>query len=97
MLLNEALESCTGVTINGVNLTNIRFADDTVLLANSDQSLQVMLDSLCSVCKAYAMKLNGKKTNTMYIRKTIPDSFVIKAEGKGLEQVHEYQYLGTTI
>ena len=97
LLLKEAMDNCTGVMLNGINLTNIRYADDTVLLASNVQSLQMMLDALCSKCKEYRMELNAKKTKTMCISKTIPERFVVRAEDKDLEQVHEYQYLGTTI
>ena len=96
-LLKEALETCDGVGVNGFNLTNIRYADDTVLLADNVQALQQMIDSLCFTCKSYGMELNAKKTKTMCISKNTPPTILLNAEGTSLDQVHEYQYLGSTI
>ncbi len=45
----------------------------------------------------YGIELNAKKTKTMCISKTIHERFVIRTEDKDLEQVHEYQSLGSTI
>ena len=35
-LINEALQDETGLVVNGVVINNMRFADDTVLLANTE-------------------------------------------------------------
>ena len=39
-LIREALEDGEGININGQNITNIRYADDTIILAESEQQLQ---------------------------------------------------------
>ncbi|XP_069991992.1 uncharacterized protein [Penaeus vannamei] len=41
-LIQEALETTKGIKINGINITNIRYADDTVLLAASEYELQAV-------------------------------------------------------
>ena len=38
------LENYPGVKINGENINNIRYADDTVLIADSVENLQRLLD-----------------------------------------------------
>ena len=38
------LENYPGVKINGENIINIRYADDTVLIADSEENLQRLLD-----------------------------------------------------
>ena len=45
-LIREALEDGEGININGQNITNIRYADDTIILAESEQQLQNMIDKL---------------------------------------------------
>ena len=39
-LIREALEDGKGININGQNITNIRHAYDTMILAESEQQLQ---------------------------------------------------------
>ena len=38
------IEDCQEMKINGQNLNNLRYADDTVLMAESDDQLQKLLD-----------------------------------------------------
>ena len=38
------IEDCQGMKINGQNLNNLRYADDTILMAESDDQLQKLLD-----------------------------------------------------
>ena len=38
-LINQALEGHKGVTVNGVHYTNIRFAGDTVVMAETEEEL----------------------------------------------------------
>ena len=42
-LINEALSQFKGATFNGVSYTNIRFADDTMVVAGSEEELQKMI------------------------------------------------------
>ncbi|ELT88336.1 hypothetical protein CAPTEDRAFT_185280 [Capitella teleta] len=41
--------------------------------------------------------LNAKKTKTMCVSGIEPETIQLRAEGKALEQVHQYTYLGVTI
>ena len=50
-VVNKALENDKGIVINGKGFTNIRYADDTVILADSEQNLQRMLNNIVRVCK----------------------------------------------
>ena len=68
-LINEALSQFKGATFNGVSYTNIRFADDTMVVAESEEELQKMIDSINTACEEYGMALNAKKTKTMLISK----------------------------
>ncbi|GFR72711.1 UDP-glucuronosyltransferase 2A1-like [Elysia marginata] len=66
-LLQEAISEKSGILINGVNINNIRYADDTVILAESEEQLQAMLDRIVDKCKEYGMESNAKRTKTMHI------------------------------
>ena len=64
-LIREALEDRKGnlgININGQNITNIRYADDTIILAESEQQLQNMIDKLHATREQYGMTMNAKKT-----------------------------------
>ena len=54
-----------GININGVRLSNLRFADDIVLFAESEEQLKDMLEELNKDGKKDGMKLNKKKTKVM--------------------------------
>ena len=96
-LINEALQDESGLEVNGMTINNIRFADDTVLLASTEGELQRLLDKINESCKAYGMELNAKKTKVMVIEKQPGTKIVIKSNGVTLEQVKQYKYLGTLI
>ena len=68
-LIREALEDEKGININGHNITNIRYADDTIILAESEQQLQRISDKLDATCEQYGMAMNAKKTKTMIVEK----------------------------
>ena len=56
-----------------------------------------MVNALNEKCLEYGMSLNAKKTKVMVIDKKENIECKIKVEGKDLEQVHEYKYLGSWI
>ncbi|GFR82930.1 endonuclease-reverse transcriptase [Elysia marginata] len=91
-LLQEAISEKSGILINGVNINNIRYADDTVILAESEEQLQVMLDRIVNKCKEYRME----KTKTMHIGRDTK-TLTITEGNAVLEQVSKYSYLGHMI
>ena len=42
----RALEGMPGIKVDGYNMNNIRYADDTVLIAANENELQEMLDTV---------------------------------------------------
>lgn len=83
-----------------MNINNLRFADDTVLIADSEDKLQnlVNVTNISSLKKG--MELNVKKTECMVITKKketeIPNCNIL-VNGVKLEQVKTFKYLGTRI
>ena len=92
------IEHITGVIVGGMNINNFRYADDTVLLAESEESLQEIMDAVNESGKKYNMKMNAKKTKTMIITKK-DDKPRIKTtiDGTDIEQVSHFVYLGHKI
>ena len=52
----------TSFTINRKSITNIRYADDTVLLAENEQDAQQLLDSLNMESERRGLTINQNKT-----------------------------------
>ena len=79
----------------GSNINNLRCADDTMLLAESEDTLQAIMDEVNTAGKRYNMKMNAKKTKTMIITKK-EDKPKIKTtiDGIDIEQVTHFTYLG---
>ena len=84
-----------GVNIGGVNINNLRYADDTVLLAEGPMFLQALLTAVNEKGKPCGMEMNIIKTKSMVIsrKKPVPN-ISISAEGKAIQQVDRMVYLG---
>ncbi|GFR88857.1 retrovirus-related Pol polyprotein LINE-1 [Elysia marginata] len=87
--LQEAVSEKSSILINGVNINNIRYVDDTVILAESEEQLQAMLDRIVDKCKDYGMEINAKKTKTMHFGKDTK-TLKITVENAVFEQVSEH-------
>ena len=68
-MVSRKLENYPGVKINGENINNIRYADDTVLIADSEENLQRLLDITIEKSEEMGLTLNVKKTECMVISK----------------------------
>ena len=89
------IENMEGVIVGGVNINNLRYADDTVLLADSEESLQAILNEGNEAGKAFNMKMNAKKTKTMIItKKDDKPKINITIDGTDIAQVPKFTYLG---
>ena len=78
-------------------MTNLKYADDAVLMADSIKKLKRMLNKLNSKCKSYGMSMNVKKTKVMVMSKEGNIQCHIKLDQEVLEQVNRYKYLGSWI
>ena len=97
-IFNKALENdAGGILVNGIPLNNLRYADDTVLLAENMQDLQNMLNNVITTSREYGLTLNVKKTKYMIVTKTGVPNEHLYAEGEELERVERYDYLGTSV
>ena len=54
-----------GITIHGVNVNNLRYADDTALIADDKDNLQKIVNKVKEVSSKAGLELNVKKTKTM--------------------------------
>ena len=64
-IMYDALEEHDGkVSIGGRNITNLRFADDIDALAEEEQELEALVESLDKTCTRYKMEISAEKTKT---------------------------------
>ena len=69
-IFQDALDGKSqGVVVNGSIINNIRYADDTVILATSMDDLQTLLDSISEESNAMGLHLNVKKKKWMVDRR----------------------------
>ena len=89
------VEDMKGVNIGGVYINNLRYADDTVLLAEGLMFLQASLTAVNEKGKLYGMEMNIIKTKSMVMsrKKPVPNTS-ISVEGKPTQQVDRMVYLG---
>ena len=58
-----------GIKFGGRNVNNIRYADDTVLLADSAEKLESLVGELVRASDRHGFKLNTAKTKVMVVTK----------------------------
>lgn len=90
-------EKCTriqeGYKAGGRNIWNIRYADDTTLLAKSREALAEMAEELRKASLDYGLKINSAKTNVM----KIGGQGKVQLDGEDIEDVHRVKFLGSML
>ena len=63
---NAGLEEAqAGIKIAERNINNLRYADDTTLMAESEEEVKWLLMKVKDECEKVGLKLNIQKTNIM--------------------------------
>ena len=93
--MSDALEEHDGtVSIGGRNITNLRFADDIDALAEEEQELEALVESLDKTCTRYKMEIGAEKTKLM-TNSAIQRE--VKVKGQKLGTVTSFKYLGAVV
>ena len=58
-------ETQAGIKIAGININNLRYADDTTLMAESEEELKSLLMKVKVESQKFGLKLNIQKTKIM--------------------------------
>ena len=82
-----------GIEIGGVKISNMRYADDIVLVAETREELQRMVELVEEQCSRYELVINRDKTKCMKIGRE-REALNIQLAGGEVEQVNEFKYLG---
>ena len=86
-------EAQAGIRIAGRNINNFRYADDTTLIAESEEELKSLLMKVKEESKKVGLKLNIQKTKIMASGPIT--SWQI--DGKTVETVADFIFLGSKI
>src|SRR5215469_15149200 len=92
------IKELEGIRLNWYNINNITYADDTVLVANSEGKLQGLLNVLNEVSERKGLKINKSNTEVMVISRAVINPRVnIRIEDNLGKQVSRFNYLGSLI
>ena len=87
------VESQAGIKIAGRNINNLRYADDTTLMAESEEELKNLLKKVKEESKKAGLKLHIQKTKIMAFGPIT--SWQI--DGEKMETVRDFIFLGSKI
>ena len=81
---------------NFIKLLILMYADDTIILANSESNMQAALNALQKYCDTWKLEINCSKTKiSIFSRgKTKTDKYNFLYNGNKIEIVDSYKYLG---
>ena len=80
-------ETQAGIKIAGRNINNLRYADDTTLIAESEEELKSLLMKVKVESEKFGLKLNIQKTKIM----------AWEIDGETAETVSDFIFLGSKI
>ena len=96
-IMSDALEKHDWkVSIGGRNITNLRFADDIDALAEEEQELEALVESLDKTCARYKMEISAEKTKLM-TNSANGIQREIEVKGQKLGTVTSFKYLGAVV
>ena len=84
-----------GVSVGGKNINNIRYADDTVLIADSEEKLQRLVERVDAAGEEMGLRINRKKTECMVMSKRTAPACNIRVRDEIIKQVDKFKYLGS--
>ena len=91
---NAGLEEAqTGIKIAGRNINNLRYADDTALMAESEDELKSLLMKVKEESEKVGLKVNIQKTKMM----TSGPITSWEIDGETVETVSDFIFLGSKI
>ena len=86
-------EAQDGIKIAGRNINNLRYADDTTLMAESEEELKSLLKKVKEESEKVGLKLNIQKTKIMSSSPITSRQI----EGETVETVSDFAFLGSKI
>ena len=97
-IILRAIETMDGFSLGGRNINNVRYADDTVLVADSVEKLQDLVNTVNVASEEKGLRINRGKTECMVVskRNESPDCLVTLQQ-EPVKKVEQFQYLGSVL
>lgn len=92
----DSIRTKPGYRIGRQNINIVCYADDAVLVADSEDNLQRLLHQFTITAESYNMRVSTDKTKSLVISKD-PRRCKLEINQKLIEQVMEFSYLGVKI
>ena len=89
----ELDEDGLGVRVGGLRLTNLWYADDTTLMAESSEDLKMLITKVKEESANAGLYLNIKKTKVMMT----DDTSEFQMDGDKIEVVQSFNFLGSLV
>ena len=86
-------EAQGGIKISRKNINNLRYADDTTLMAEKEEELKNLLMKVKEESEKFCLKLNIQKTKIMASGPITP----WQIDGETVETVSDFIFLGSKI
>ena len=95
-LVAEVNQMDRGIVVGDRKLSMLLYADDIVLIAESETDLQSMLDTVNNWCNRWRVIVNANKSKCIHFRSTNTQrsQFVFHIGESKLETIDKYKYLG---
>ena len=94
--LNDIFDhTCDPAKIGQLQISNLLYADDLLLISESEKGLQNSLDKLAIYCKKWHLDVNMDKTKAMVISSSgkLPKAFNVKFNKIQIASTNSYKYL----
>ena len=98
-LLCELKALNLGINIEGLILTILAYADDLVILTDTEDKMQKLLDTLTLWCSRWRLSINNTKSGVVHFRRSRvkQTQYKFKLANKQVEVLSEYKYLGVVL
>jgi hypothetical protein len=87
-----------GVVYGDAKISILAYADDIALIADSEENLQIMLNTLQEYCCKWRLLINNNKTQIMHFKKPSQPETDLDFEygGNTIPKTNTYRYFGIT-
>ena len=96
-ILESEIPERAGCIIGGRSVWNLRYADDTTLIARSCNELQQQVSAIENISAQFVLTINATKTHMMVIDAESDADQVITIAGKAIGRVERFKLLGSIV
>ena len=90
-------ESPMGIKVNGIPINNIRYADDTAIIADNANDMQTLINAVNEASQRIGLKINTNKTKFMVVSRDNYQNVYLRLDGEQIERVNKFKYLGCIV